>query len=107
MALTPDEIRQRVRTSLQEQRELVADLLRRREQLAGSLFVRFGEVFEGLLPVRRLGRERFEIDRLGVAQVGRTTGRRHRLGDSIAVRVQSIDRARGRVLLDRIDRPRG
>jgi len=42
MALTPDEIRQRVRTSLQEQRELVADLLRRREQLAGSLFVRFG-----------------------------------------------------------------
>jgi hypothetical protein len=42
MALTPDEIRQRVRTSLQEQRELVAELLRRREQLAGSLFVRFG-----------------------------------------------------------------
>ena len=42
MALTPDEIRQRVRTSLQEQRELVAELLRQREQLAGSLFVRFG-----------------------------------------------------------------
>ena len=42
MALTPDEIRQRVRTSLQEQRELVAELLRRRELLAGSLFVRFG-----------------------------------------------------------------
>ena len=42
MALTPDEIRQRVRTSLQQQRELVADLLRRRELLAGSLFVRFG-----------------------------------------------------------------
>jgi hypothetical protein len=42
MALTPDGIRQRVRTSLQQQRELVADLLRRREQLAGSLFVRYG-----------------------------------------------------------------
>jgi hypothetical protein len=42
MALTPDEIRQRVRTSLQDQRELVAELLQRREQLAGSLFVRFG-----------------------------------------------------------------
>jgi hypothetical protein len=40
--MTPDEIRQRVRARLQEQRELVADLLRRREQLAGSLFVRFG-----------------------------------------------------------------
>jgi len=42
MALTPDEIRQRVRTRLQEQRALVEELLRRREQLAGSLFVRFG-----------------------------------------------------------------
>ena len=42
MALTPDEIRQRVRSSLQQQRELVAELLRRRELLAGSLFVRFG-----------------------------------------------------------------
>ena len=75
--------------------------------IEGALFVRFAEVFEGLLPVRRLGRERFEIDRLGVAQVGRTTGRRYRLGDSIGVRVQSIDRARGRVLLDRVDRQRG
>lgn len=42
MALTPDEIRQRVRTSLQQQRVLVAELLRRRALLAGSLFVRFG-----------------------------------------------------------------
>jgi hypothetical protein len=42
MALTPDEIRQRVRTRLSEQRMLVEQLLRRREQLAGSLFVRFG-----------------------------------------------------------------
>jgi len=38
----PEEIRQRVRARLQEQRALVEDLLRRREQLAGSLFVRFG-----------------------------------------------------------------
>ena len=40
--MTPEDIRDRVRTRLQEQRELVEDLLRRREQLAGSLFVRFG-----------------------------------------------------------------
>jgi len=40
--MTPDEIRQRVRVRLQEQRALVEDLLRRREQLSGSLFVRFG-----------------------------------------------------------------
>jgi ribonuclease R len=69
--------------------------------IEGALFVRFGEVFEGLLPARRLGRERFEIDRLGVAMVGQTSGRRHRLGDPIDVRVQSVDRPRGRVLLDR------
>jgi hypothetical protein len=40
--MQPEELRQRVRARLQEQRVLVEDLLRRREQLAGSLFVRFG-----------------------------------------------------------------
>ena len=40
--MTTEEIRQRVRARLQEQHALVEDLLRRREQLAGSLFVRFG-----------------------------------------------------------------
>jgi hypothetical protein len=40
--MTPDEIRQRVRSRLSEQRLLVEELLRRREQLSGSLFVRFG-----------------------------------------------------------------
>jgi hypothetical protein len=39
---TPESIRQRVRGLLREQRALVEDLLRRRAQLAGSLFVRFG-----------------------------------------------------------------
>jgi hypothetical protein len=40
--MTPDGIRDRVRARLEEQRTLVEELLRRREQLAGSLFVRFG-----------------------------------------------------------------
>lgn len=40
--MNPDGIRDRVRARLQEQRSLVEDLLRRREQLTGSLFVRFG-----------------------------------------------------------------
>jgi len=39
---SPAEIRQKIRSRLQEQRLLVEDLLRRREQLAGSLFVRYG-----------------------------------------------------------------
>ena len=40
--MDPEDIRQRVRTRLQEQRALVEELLRRREQLPGSLFVRYG-----------------------------------------------------------------
>jgi len=40
--MDPEALRQRVRTKLGEQRALVEELLRRREQLAGSLFVRFG-----------------------------------------------------------------
>lgn len=40
--MTPDEIRERVRARLQEQRDLVGSLLRQRAQLAGSLFVRYG-----------------------------------------------------------------
>ena len=69
--------------------------------IEGAVFVRFGEVFEGLLPARALGRERFELDRLAVAQVGQASGRHHRLGDPVTVTVRSIERMRGRVLLDR------
>lgn len=38
-----DVLRQRVRRKLQEQRDLVSSLLRMREQLQGSLFIRYGE----------------------------------------------------------------
>ena len=41
--MTPDQIRLRVREMLARQRRLVASLLRRREQLDGSLFVRYGQ----------------------------------------------------------------
>jgi hypothetical protein len=40
--MSPDAIRRRVREKLREQRELVEELLREREQLQGSLFARFG-----------------------------------------------------------------
>ena len=40
--LTPETLRQRVRARLQEQRALVEKLLRRRELVAGSLFMRWG-----------------------------------------------------------------
>ncbi len=40
--MTADQLRQRVRVTLEEQRALVEQLLKQREQLAGSLFVRYG-----------------------------------------------------------------
>jgi ribonuclease R len=74
--------------------------------IASGLFVRFGEVFEGYLPVRKLGEDYFEIDSLGTALVGRSTGRRYRVGDTIAVRVEEIRRAEGKVELAPARRPR-
>jgi ribonuclease R len=67
--------------------------------IGSGLFVRFGDVFEGFLPARRLHGEFFEINRLGTALSGRTTGRTYRLGDAIGVRVESIARSEGKVEL--------
>jgi ribonuclease R len=65
--------------------------------IGSGLFVRFGEVFEGFLPVRRLADDYYELDRLGTALVGRASGRRYRLGDGIVVRVEEIRRSEGKV----------
>jgi ribonuclease R len=65
--------------------------------IGSGLFVRFGDVFEGFLPARRLHGEFYELNRLGTALVGRTTGRRYRLGDPIEVRVETIRRNEGKV----------
>jgi ribonuclease R len=67
--------------------------------IGSGLFVRFGEVFEGFLPARRLTGEYYELNPLATALVGRTTGRRYRLGDGIAVRVESIARNEGKIEL--------
>jgi ribonuclease R len=67
--------------------------------IGSGLFARFGEVFEGFLPARRLHGEFFELDSTGTALAGRTTGRTYRLGDAIEVRVESIARNEGKVEL--------
>jgi ribonuclease R len=66
--------------------------------ISSGLFVRFGEVFEGFLPVRRLGGDYFQLDLLGTALEGRRGGRR-RLGDEIEVEVERIERHSGKVEL--------
>jgi ribonuclease R len=66
--------------------------------IGSGLFVRFDDVFEGYVPVRRLGGDWYEIDETETALVGRRGGR-FRLGDPIAVRVEEITRAEGKVEL--------
>jgi ribonuclease R len=67
--------------------------------IGSGLFIRFGEVFEGFLPARRLHGEFFELSPLGTALAGRTTGKRYRLGEPVKVRVESIARNEGKVEL--------
>jgi ribonuclease R len=67
--------------------------------IGSGLFIRFGEVFEGMLPARRLHGEFYELNATGTALVGRRSGRRYRLGDRIAVRVEQIAKSEGKVEL--------
>ena len=67
--------------------------------IGSGLFVRFGTVFEGFLPARRLAGEFFELNDTGTALVGRRSGRSFRLGDAVEVRVESIARNEGKVEL--------
>jgi ribonuclease R len=67
--------------------------------IPGGLFARFGEVFEGFVPARRLADDYYELDELATALVGRRRGRRFRLGDPIEVQVADIRRSEGKVEL--------
>jgi ribonuclease R len=67
--------------------------------IGSGLFARFGEVFEGYLPVRKLPGY-FELNDLGTALAARRGGRTYRLGDPIEVKVSDIDRPAGKIELD-------
>jgi ribonuclease R len=67
--------------------------------IGSGLFARFGGVYEGFLPARRLPGEFFELNATGTALQGRRTGRSYRLGDPIEVRVEAITRAEGKIEL--------
>jgi ribonuclease R len=74
--------------------------------IAAGVFVRFGEVFEGLLPARRLQDDYYELNALGTALVGRRTKRTLRLGDPIEVRVEDIDRQQGKISVSPVSQSR-
>jgi ribonuclease R len=67
--------------------------------IGSGLFARFGDVFEGYVPARRLPGDYFELNDLGTALVGRRGGGTFRLGDAIEVRVEAIDKPAGKVEL--------
>jgi ribonuclease R len=74
--------------------------------IGSGLFIRFGEVFEGFLPARRLPGDYFELNELGTAMVGRRGGGTFRLGDGIEVLVEKIEKTDGKVELSPARRTR-
>ncbi len=57
----------------------------------------FGDVYEGFLPARRMRGDRFDLNPIETALVGRRSGREIRLGDPLAVKVDGVEPARGRI----------
>jgi hypothetical protein len=62
-----------------------------------GMFVLFDRLFQGYLPVAELPRDRYELNDLETALVGRHTGAAYKIADRLPVRVVAIDEARGRV----------
>jgi ribonuclease R len=68
--------------------------------IGAGAFVAFGAGQDGLLPVRRLRGDWWELNEPGTILQGTETGRAIRLGDPITVRVRQVDPPRGRAELD-------
>ena len=67
--------------------------------IGAGAFVAFGErgLFEGMLPVRRLRGDWWELNEESTMLVGTRSGRAIRIGDPLSVRVARVDAPRGRV----------
>ncbi|MEA2276028.1 MAG: ribonuclease [Solirubrobacteraceae bacterium] len=73
--------------------------------IPAGAFVTFGGGHQGLLPVRRLHGDWWELNEEGTILVGTRAGGAIRLGDPLTVAVRSVDAARGRVDLDLVGIP--
>jgi ribonuclease R len=73
--------------------------------ISAGAFVAFGPEmsFEGMLPVRRMRGDWWELNEESTMLVGAHTGRALRLGDSLTVRVGRVDAPRGRVDLTPVE----
>jgi ribonuclease R len=65
--------------------------------IGAGAFVAFGEGYEGMLPVRRLRGDWWELNEEETMLVGSQSGMALRLGDPVVVQVERVDAPRGRV----------
>lgn len=60
----------------------------------------FGDVYEGMMPVRRIRDDRYNLNEQETALIGDKTGRAFRFGDPVTVTVDRVNVIKGRVDLD-------
>lgn len=65
--------------------------------IGAGAFVAFGDGYEGLLPVRRMRGDWWEVNEQGTILEGTRSGATLRIGDPVRVRVERVDVPRGRV----------
>jgi ribonuclease R len=71
--------------------------------IGAGAFVAFGDGHEGLLPVRRLRGDWWDLDELETMLVGAQSGKAIRLGDPVVVQVERVDAPRGRADLSPVE----
>jgi ribonuclease R len=71
--------------------------------IGAGAFVAFGDGHEGMLPVRRLRGDWWELDPLEVMLIGAQSGKAIRLGDPVTVQVERVDAPRGRTDLSPVE----
>ena len=71
--------------------------------IGAGAFVAFGRGYEGMLPVRRMRGDWWELNEQATILTGAQSGATIRLGDPIRVKVARVDAPRGRVDLDPVD----
>jgi ribonuclease R len=71
--------------------------------IGAGAFIAFGDGHEGLLPVRRLRHDWWDLNDLETMLVGADSGKAIRLGDQVTVQVERVDAPRGRVDLSPVE----
>jgi ribonuclease R len=71
--------------------------------IGAGAFIAFGDGHEGLLPVRRLRHDWWELNELETMLIGADSGKRIRPGDQVTVQVERVDAPRGRVDLSPVE----